>query len=76
MQDDFTFLNTLKILHIEVLWQMLYNIRQSLETLEKQCFNAERARDYKNYYKSFKYLNQCRWKVIEVSKEIERRVLK
>lgn len=76
MQDNFRFLNTIKILHVEVLWQMLYNIRQNLETLEKQCFDAERAGDYKNFYKCLKSLNQCRWKVLEVSKEIENRVLK
>jgi len=70
------FLNTIKILHIEVLWQMLLTIRESVEVLEKHILTYEKNEDYKNYYKSFKYLNLCRWKVIEVSKEIERRVLK
>ena len=70
------FLNTIKILHIEVLWQMLLTIRESVEVLEKHILTYEKNKDYKNYYKSFKHLNLCRWKVIEVSKEIERRVLK
>ena len=70
------FLNTIRMLHIEVLWQMLLMIKESVEILEKQSVAQEKSKDYKNYYKSFKYLNQCRWKVIEVSKEIERRVLK
>ena len=70
------FLTTIKILHIEVLWQMLYNIKESVEILEKQSVAQEKSKDYKNYYKSFKYLNQCRWKVLEISKEIESRVLK
>ena len=70
------FLNTIRMLHIEVLWQMLLMIKESVEILEKHILTYEKNKDYKNYYKSFKYLNQCRWKVIEVSKEIERRVLK
>jgi len=55
---------------------MLLTIRESVEVLEKHILTYEKNEDYKNYYKSFKYLNLCRWKVIEVSKEIERRVLK
>ena len=70
------FLNTIKLLHIEVLWQILLMTKESVEILEKQSVAQEKSKDYKNYYKSFKYLNLCRWKVIEVSKEIERRVLK
>jgi hypothetical protein len=70
------FLNTIKILHIEVLWQMLLMTKESVEILEKQSLAQDKSKDYKNFYKSFKYLNLCRWKVIEISKEIERRVLK
>ena len=55
---------------------MLYNIKERVEILEKQSVAQEKSKDYKNYYKSFKYLNQCRWKVLEISKEIESRVLK
>jgi hypothetical protein len=76
MQDNFRFLNTIKILHTEVLWQMLLMIRESIEVLEKHILTYEKSKDYKNYYKSFEYLNRCRWKVLEVSKEIEGRVLK
>ena len=70
------FLNTIKILHIEVLWQMLLTIRESVEVLEKHILTYEKNEDYKNYYKSFKHLNRCRWKVHEISKELEGRVLK
>ena len=52
------FLNTIRMLHIEVLWQMLLMIKESVEILEKQSVAQEKSKDYKNYYKSFKYLNQ------------------
>ena len=70
------FLNTIKILHTEVLWQMLLMIRENIEVLEKRILTYEKSKDYKNYYKSFEYLNRCRRKVLEISKEIENRVLK
>lgn len=76
MNNSFAFLNTIRMLHIDALWQMLLMLKESVEILEKQSISQRRGGDYKNYYKSFKYLNLCRWKVIEVSKEIERRVLK
>ena len=55
---------------------MLLNIKESVEVLEKQTLAQDKSKDYKNFYKSFKYLNLCRWKVQEISKELERRVLK
>ena len=76
MQDNFRFLNTIKILHTEVLWQMLLMIRESIEVLEKHILTYEKNKDYKSFYKSFESLNLCRRKVLEISKEIENRVLK
>lgn len=70
------FLKTLKILHIEVLWQMLLMTKESVEILEKQSAAQDKSKDYKNFYKSFKSLNLCRQKVLEISREIERRILK
>ena len=70
------FLNTIKILHTEVLWQMLLMIRENIEVLEKHILTYEKNKDYKGFYKSFKSLNLCRRKVLEISKEIENRVLK
>ena len=70
------FLNTIKILHIEVLWQMLLMTKESVEILEKQSAAQDKSKDYKSFYKSFKSLNLCRRKVLEISKEIEERVLK
>ena len=70
------FLNTIKILHTEVLWQMLLMIRENIEVLEKRILMYEKNKDYKSFYKSFESLNLCRRKVLEISKEIENRVLK
>ena len=55
---------------------MLLMIRENIEVLEKHILTYEKNKDYKSFYKSLKSLNQCRWKVLEVSKEIEGRVLK
>ena len=55
---------------------MLLMIRENIEVLEKHILTYEKNKDYKSFYKSFESLNLCRRKVLEISKEIENRVLK